>query len=197
MLDRIAAGQFPFEEANRHLVEAAIRNEETISRTAREMREIERQLRERVEGLPDWIAGEVDRRLAAAVNRTGSQVSAQLSGANEAATRAQAAYENAVKFAMWRITLLALICFLVGCIGMIGGLYISARLLLPAPDILQREREAEQTVAKLVARGGDSELTQCAVQGGPSRLCIRTDERDGGSPWKGNHGETYRVIFGY
>src|SRR5208283_4754805 len=84
-------GDFPFEEANRHLVEAAIRNEAVLAKSASEMRELERMLGERVRGLPDWIAAEVDRRLAEAVRRTAVEVTKRLSDANDAATRAHAA----------------------------------------------------------------------------------------------------------
>ena len=74
--------------------------------------------------------------------------------------------------------------------------YVVARLILPPPDVLQREREAEQNVEKLAPRGGNSFLTMCKTAQG-ERLCIRTDERGQQAPWGAGGGETYRLIYGY
>ena len=177
-------------------MEAAIRNEQAIETATRNMRETDEMLRERIRTLPNWIANEVDKRLGKVVHDTGTQVSASLTAANDAARRAQIQYENAAKFALKRVVQIAVGCFIIGCIGMIIGVYAVARLILPAPDVLQREREAEQNVEKLAPRGGDSFLTMCKTAQG-ERLCIRTDERGQQTLWGTGGGETYRLIYGY
>jgi hypothetical protein len=189
-------GQFPFEDAAQHLVEAAIRNEATISAAAVELREIEQRLGRQVRTLPEWVAAEVDRKLAATVNGAASQISDKFSATSKAAERAQLGYENAARFAIGHITRVALMCFACGCLGMIIGVYISARVILPAPDILQRASEAEEAVKKLAPRGGNSVLTDCPMGDGSSRLCIRTDERDP-RIWHQVPGDTIRLIYGY
>jgi hypothetical protein len=190
-----AQKDFSFEDAALRVAEAAIRNEEAIATAACNMQAINQQLGEKVRTLPDWITTEVDRRLTATVQRTSTEITAQLTGANDAAKKLQVQYERAAKFALKRIAQIALVCFGCGCLGMILGVYISARLILPASDILQRQQEAEQAVAKLAPRGGNSILQQCTV-GSVSRLCVRTDESGGSKPW-GSGSETYRLIFGY
>jgi hypothetical protein len=177
-----SSGKFPCEGAIdtiRDLVEAAISNEETISTAAREMREIEHQLGERVRTLPNWVATEVNRRLEETVNKTSTRISARLTDATSAAKRAYAHYENAVKFSIYKIVGIACACFVFGCIGMISGVYIvSTRLILPAPDVLQRV------------------LSTCKTAQG-EKPCIRTDERAEPKPIQGGQGETYRLIYGY
>jgi hypothetical protein len=79
---------------------------------------------------------------------------------------------------------------------MITGVYVAARLILPAPDVLQRAREAEQTVEKLAPRGGNSILAMCKTAQG-DRQCVRTDERGQPTTPFGAGGETYRIIYGY
>ena len=192
-----------FGQAYRDLVEAAIRNEQAIATAignmeaaARNMRTTEQMLQEKVRTLPNWGAGEVDNRLEKVVHDTGAQISASLRAANDAARRAQVQYENAAKFAIKRVVQIALGCFFIGCISMMICAYVVARLILPPPDVLQREREAEQNVEKLAPRGGNSFLTMCKTAQG-ERLCIRTDERGQQSPWGAGGGETYRLIYGY
>jgi hypothetical protein len=192
--DERASGGFDFDDASQRLAEVAIRNEEMISTAAREMQQITHQLGERVRTLPDWITGEVDRRLVATIQKTATEISARLTDATGAAERAQAHYEKAVKFAVNKIVRIALACFVCGCIAMVLGVYISARVILPAPDVLQRQREAEQNVEKLAPRGGNSVLSMCTTAQG-KKLCIRTDERGEPNPW--GQGETYRIIYGY
>jgi len=80
---------------------------------------------------------------------------------------------------------------------MITGVYVAARLILPAPDVLQRAREAEQNVEKLAPRGGNSILTKCQTAQGDYRQCVRTDERGQSTAFVGAGGETYRIIYGY
>jgi hypothetical protein len=192
--DETPSAGFDFDTASLRLAEAAIRNEETISTAAREMQQIVRELSERVRTLPDWITNEVDRRLTTAVHTTATEISVRLTDAATAAERAQAHYEKAVQFAVARIVRIALACFACGCVGMVLGIFISARIILPAPDVLQREREAEQTVQKLAPRGGNSMLSTCKTAHG-DKLCIRTDERGEPNAW--GQDETYRIIYGY
>ena len=117
-----------------------------------------------------------------------------MTDANDAAKRAQVRYENAARTAIERVVKIALGCFFIGCVGMIIGVYVAARIILPAPDVLQREREAQQNVEKLAPRGGNSVLSMCKTpQGG--KLCIRTDERGQPMPW--GDGGTYRLVYGY
>jgi len=191
-----SSGEFPCEDAIRHLVEAALSNEDTISMAAREMREIEDQLGERGRTLPNWLATEVDRRLEETVDKTATRICARLTDATSAAVRAHAHYENAVKFSIYKIVRIGFACFVFGCIGMVLGVYISARVILPAPDVLQRQREAEQNVEKLAPRGGNSVLFTCETTQG-EKLCIRTDERGEPKPFGRGGGETYRLIYGY
>jgi hypothetical protein len=195
-MQNLATGDASFGEAYRDLVEAAIRNEQAIETATRNMRETDEMLRERIRTLPNWIANEVDKRLGKVVHDTGTQVSASLTAANDAARRAQVQYENAAKFAIKRVVQIAAGCLFIGCIGMIIGVYVVARLILPAPDVLQRERVAEQNVEKLAPRGGNSFLTMCKTAQG-ERLCIRTDERGQQTSWGAGGGETYRIIYGY
>jgi hypothetical protein len=101
-----SSGKFPCEGAIdtiRDLVEAAISNEETISTAAREMREIEHQLGERVRTLPNWVAAEVNRRLEETVDKTATRISAGLTNATSAAERVHAHYANAVKFSIYKL----------------------------------------------------------------------------------------------
>jgi hypothetical protein len=187
-----------FVEAYRNLVEAAIRHEQAIESAIRKMQATDEMFRERVQTLPAWVAGDVNNRLEKVVNDAAKQITAQVTGnltaVNEAASRLLVQYENAAKFAPKSVVLTALACFFIGCIGMIIGVYVAARLILPAPDVLQREREAEQNVEKLAPRGGNSILTKCETAQG-DRLCIRTDERGHQTLW--GTGETYRIIYGY
>jgi len=192
-MENPATGDASFGEAYRDLVEAAIRNEQAIETATRKMRETHEMLRERIRTLPNWVAGEVDKRLEKVVHDTAAQISASLAATNDAARRLQVQYENAAKFAVKRM---AVACFGSGCIGMIIGVYIAPRLILPAPDVLQREREAEQNVEKLAPRGGNSVLSTCRTAQG-ERLCVRTDERGQQMPFGGGGGETYRIIYGY
>ena len=175
------------------------------------MRETDEILRQRIQTLPDWVAGEVDRRLAQVVHDAAEQITANVSAGlkaeneaarrakvqyEEAASRAKVRYENAAKFSVRRVVGTALGCFVIGCIGMITGVYVAARLILPAPDVLQREREAEQTLEKLAPRGGNSILAMCKTAQG-DRQCVRTDERGQPTTPFGAGGETYRIIYGY
>ena len=177
-----SSGEFPCEgaiDAIRDLVEAAIKNEETISTAAREMREIEHQLGERIRSLPNWVATEVNRRLEETVDKTATRISARLTDATSAAKRAHAHYEYAVKFSIYKLVGIALACFAFACIGMVSGVYIiSTRVILPAPDVLQRV------------------LSTCKTAQG-EKPCIRTDERAEPKPIQGGQGETYRLIYGY
>jgi hypothetical protein len=193
-MQKPATGDFSFEEASLRLVEAAIRNQEVIQMATRNMREAEEMLREKVRTLPNWVSGEVHKRLEKVVHDTAAQISASLTDANDAARRAQVQYENAAKFAIKRTVHVAVACFFIGCIAMIIGVYVAARLILPAPDVLQRERQAEQNVEKLAPAGGKSLLSMCKTAQG-ERLCIRTDEQQ--MPFRAGGGETYRVIYGY
>jgi hypothetical protein len=195
-MQKPATGDASFGEEYRDLVEAAIRNEQAIETATRNMRQTDEMLREKIRSLSNWVAGEVDKRLEKVVHDTGAQISASLTAANDAARRAEVQYENAAKFAIKRAVQIAVGCFFIGCIGMIIGVYVVARLILPAPDVLQREREAEQNVEKLAPRGGSSFLTMCKTPQG-ERLCIRTDERGQQTLWGVGGGETYRIIYGY
>ena len=218
-------GDYPSDEISFRLHEAAHRNQEASEAAIRKMqetdeilrqtiqtlpdaseaairkmRETDEILRQRIQTLPDWVAGEVDRRLAQVVHDAAEQITANvttsLKAENEAASRAKVRYENAAKFSVRRVVETALGCFVIGCIGMITGVYVAARLILPAPDVLQREREAEQTVEKLAPRGGNSILAMCKTAQG-DRQCVRTDERGQPTTPFGAGGETYRIIYGY
>jgi len=218
-------GDYPSDEISFRLHEAAHRNQEASEAAIRKMqetdeilrqtiqtlpdaseaairkmRETDEILRQRIQTLPDWVAGEVDRRLAQVVHDAAEQITANVSAGlkaeNEAASRAKVRYENAAKFSVRRVVETALGCFVIGCIGMITGVYVAARLILPAPDVLQREREAEQTVEKLAPRGGNSILAMCKTAQG-DRQCVRTDERGQPTTPFGAGGETYRIIYGY
>ena len=137
----------------------------------------------------------MDRRLAATIATAASQIAAKLTAANDAAEQARTRYEHAARLAINRVLFVALGCFALGALGMIFGVYISARVILPPPDIFQRQRQAEATVAELAAHGGDSILSYCETAKGRKR-CIRTEERGSERPW-GAAGETYRLIYGY
>jgi hypothetical protein len=194
-----ATSDTSFGEVYFNLVEAAIRNEEAIESAIRKMQATDEMLRERDQTLPAWVAGEVDNRLEKVVKHAAKQITAQvtsdLTAVNEAASRLRVQYENAAKFAPKSVVLTALACFFFGCIGMLIGVYLSARVFLPAPDVLQRERQAEQNVEKLAPRGGNSVLTMCKTAQG-ERQCVRTEER-GQQIFTGAGGETYRIIYGY
>jgi hypothetical protein len=199
-MQKPAIGDASFGEAYRDLVEAAIRNEAAISTAignmetaTRNMRKAEEMLREKVRTLPDWVTGEVDKRIEKIVHNTAAQITNNLAAVNEAARRLQVQYENAAKFGVKRM---AVACFGSGCIGMIIAMYVAAWLILPAPDVLQREREAEQNVEKLAPLGGNSILSMCKTAQG-ERRCVRTDERGQQMPFGVGGGETYRIIYGY
>jgi hypothetical protein len=238
-MEKQATGDYPNDQIsfrlhhaahlNQEAAEAAIGKIRETDKLLRErteaaigkMRETDELLRQRIQTLPDWVAGEVDKRLEKAVRDAAEQitvnVTASLKAENEAArratvqyeeaagrakvryeeaaSRATVRYENAAKFAVRRVVGTALGCFVIGCIGMITGVYVAARLILPAPDVLQREREAEQTVEKLAPRGGNSILTMCQTAQGV-RQCVRTDERGQPTPFEAGGG-TYRIIYGY
>jgi hypothetical protein len=182
-----ATSDTSFGETYRNLVEAAIRNEEAIESAIRKMQATDEILRKRVQTLPDWVAGEVDRRLEKVVHDTVAKVTANLTAVNDAAKRLQVQYENAAKFNVRRM---AVACFGFACIGIIIGAFIAAWRILPPPDVLQRDRLAQQNVEKLAPRGGNAILTTCG-----DRLCVRTDER-GQQTW-GAGTETYRIVYGY
>jgi hypothetical protein len=195
VVDQVKDGQFPEADTLQLLVEAATIDQQTISDAASKLCEIEGRLEQQVESLSDWIAGEVDRRLAATIKTAASQIAAKLNAANDAAEQARTRYERAARVAMSRIQFAALGCFALGTLGMIFGVYISARVILPSPDIFQRQRQAEATVAELAAHGGDSILSYCETAKGQKR-CIRTEERGSERPWRAA-GDTYRLIYGY
>jgi len=200
-MEKQATGHYPSDEISFRLHHAAHRNQEAAEAAIGKMRETDEILRQRIQTLPDWVAGEVDRRLAQVVHDAAEQITANVSAGlkaeNEAASRAKVRYENAAKFSVRRVVGTALGCFVIGCIGMITGVYVAARLILPAPDVLQREREAEQNVEKLAPRGGNSIWTKCQTTQGDYRQCVRTDERGQSTAFVGAGGETYRIVYGY
>jgi hypothetical protein len=199
-MQKRATGDYPCDEISFRLHEAAYRNQEASESAIRKLEETDEMLRQRIEALPNWVAGEVDKRLEKVVHDAAEQitpkVTAGLKAVIDSANRARVQYENAAKFAPKSVVWTALGCFATGCIGMIIGVYIAARLILPAPDVLQREREAEQNVEKLAPRGGNSVLAMCKTGQGEERQCIRTDERGQQTPFAAG-GETYRIIYGY
>jgi hypothetical protein len=175
MTERVKDGRFQDVDVLQHLVEAANIDQQTISRASKVMLSTAEHLEREVGTLSEWIAAEVRCKLEAAA----------------------AGHKKAVEFSIKRVAWIALGYFCFGCVGMIFGIYISARVILPAPDILQREREAEATVAELAAHGGNSILSNCPTDKGYKR-CIRTEERglDPAHYW-GTSGETYRLVYGY
>jgi hypothetical protein len=162
-------GDHRSDEISFRLHEAAIRNQEAVESAVRKMQETDTLLQEKIRTLPEWVAGEVDRRLEEVVRDTAENITARftdsLKAANEA-RRAQIHYENAVNFAPKSVVRTALACFVVGCVGMMIGVCFAAWRILPAPDVLQHEREAEQTVEKLAPRGGNSVLGMCKTAQG-------------------------------
>jgi hypothetical protein len=198
-MQKLATGDHRSDEISFRLHEAAIRNQEAAESAIRKMQETDRLLGEKIRALPEWVAGEVDKRLEKVVHDAADKITAQvtdsLKAANEAASRAQIQYENAAKFAPKSVVRTALACFVIGCVGMIIGVCFAAWRVLPAPDVLRQEREAEQNVEKLAPRGGNAVLTMCKTAQG-ERQCIRTDERGQQMPF-GAGGETYRIIYGY
>jgi len=160
-VDQVKDGQFPQADTLQLLIEAAYIDQQTISAAARRLCEIEGRLDQQVRALSDWVAGEVDRRLATTIDTTASRIAAALTAANDAAEQARTHYEHAAQLAISRIQFLALGCFGLGSLGMILGVYVSARVILPPPDIFERQRQAEATVAELAAHGGNSILKYC------------------------------------
>ena len=173
MTERVKDGRCPEVDVLQHLVQAAIADQRAISEASKVMLTTAKQLERDATEYPNWVAAEVNRKLAAVA----------------------ADFNKAVRHSIKRVAWIATGYFFVACVGMVIGVYISARFILPAPDILQRAREAEETVARLAPRGGNSVLEECPTAQGP-KLCIRTDERGQSNLWQ-RPGQTLRLIYGY
>lgn len=147
----------------------------------------------------DRIAAEVNQKLATAADHAADRISLKFRDANAAAEQARITYERAARLSARRIICISLACFTLGCAGMLAGVGLAVSFILPAPDVIERAREAERVIGLLAPRGGNSLVTTCAQNGNQAaRLCVRTDERDNKSIlWHGNQGETYRIPYGY
>lgn len=152
-------------------------------------------LQQHVRNFPDRIALEVNQKLAGAADAAADRISTKFKSANEMAEQARVNYERAANFAAQRVAYLAMASFALGCLGMTAGVAISAKFILPDPDIIQRAREAERVVEILTPKGGNSILNTCTSRS-VTRTCVRTDEA-GSERYIGSRGETYRILYGY
>jgi hypothetical protein len=206
---------FDFMSAARRVAAAALANEDSVKIAAGAMREVvtglqqlESDLAAQQKNLPLLVVSEVDRKLSETVTSATKQISQRFAAAHEAAAKAQKTfeeaadntnrvYQRAAASLTKGIVRNSLICFAVGCLGMIFGVWLCVRLFLPPADILQRERNAEQAVSTLAPEGGNSLLNWCNTSAG-RRRCVRTDERTEQGAWGDpSHSETYRIIYGY
>jgi hypothetical protein len=69
-MQRLATGDHRSDEISFRLHEAAVRNQEAAESAVRKMQETDRLLRERIGTFPEWLAGEVDKRLENVVRDT-------------------------------------------------------------------------------------------------------------------------------
>jgi len=98
-MEKQATGDYPSDEISFRLHHAAHRHQEAAEAAIGKMRETDEILRQRIQTLPDWVAGEVDKRLEKAVRdaaeKITANVTASLKAENEAARRAKVQYEEA------------------------------------------------------------------------------------------------------
>lgn len=189
------APDFSFHDALQRVMEAALRNERALNAAAMQLSDLLRVATASTTSLPAEVAASVRERLRDAALSAARTMSRHFADADAAALRARRAYEDAARrsrrhVATWWLALLS-----ASCAGVTLSAILIKDVILPSPDILRREREAESAVAVLRAQGGDAVLTHCSTSDG-DRLCVRTDESGSPNLWS-RDGETYRIIHGY
>ena len=73
-MEKQATADYPSDEISFRLHQAAHRHQEAAEAAIGKMRETDEILRQRIQTLPDWVAGEVDKRLEKAVRTSGANV---------------------------------------------------------------------------------------------------------------------------
>lgn len=177
------------------LLEKAILDQRAIERATQAMDSAAALLRDLPGKLVTEVSGAVERKLESASQEAANKIVERFDRANVEADRACLAYERAAKFAPIRFAFLAVIVFGCGLLGMLAVAWFVLPNFQTITLLRKEQADLEATISSLAQRGGRIETSQCSLSNGALKFCIRVEESYGA--FKGEHGEEFRVPYGY
>ena len=190
-----------------HLYEKADANERAITQSNKELAQAVSVFRAKTEALPINVAVEVNRELNAAyanlerkfdatANGAGNRIVSKFENANVQAEKAEAAYNKAVKFAIWKVAFVATstcaASLFIVCYFFMPELYSLRFEERSLTDRIEHLRRDAEEFKRMEGAG----LIFTCLDGVKQKRCIRTDETAfGGKPYPVGQA-TYRAFVG-
>lgn len=152
------------------LLEAAIRDQESIEKAVESMNALITALNQQRMSMPATIVASVKSELSASIEAAAQTLTTRVASTNLAADQAAQAFQRAAKFSLLRVCAPALFLSLV-------AIAIWFALAALSVHSLENEKaELEQRIAYLDSRGGHLDVSTCPSRNGESVPCIRVDE---------------------
>ncbi|CAE6905340.1 hypothetical protein R69927_05638 [Paraburkholderia domus] len=205
-----------YDAANK-ILEATYNDEETARQAIQALSVTRTRLEQRIGELAREVTEKVDASALRMAHEAARLLAEKFTEADDAAERARDRYNKVGRRLTWKLLGGAAV---LQCLLLAGAWLIVERTLPSQAEIEARRQTIEQLsqqasesrteignlqrdantmtrkVTSLERRGGRLELTNCAEEGQPARICIRTNEGDSDAPITIGD-KTFRIPWGY